>query len=80
MRINHFRTKVATVTIEGKYYSLLEVNGNLAITKPDGSLVRVKKGSLKFRTEKGLNLRQSVKDIVKKTKSTGTECLIISSD
>lgn len=80
MRINHFRTKVATVTVEGKHYSLLEVNGNLAITMPDGSLVRFKKGSLKARTAKGLNLRQAVKDIIQKTKSTGTECLIISSD
>lgn len=80
MRINQTRTTVATVEIEGRFYALLEVKGNLSICRPDGKPVRFKKGGLKFRAQKGLSLRQCVKDILVKTKSTGTECLIISSD
>lgn len=83
MKINHFREKVATLEIDGIRYGLLEVGGNLAITKPDGSTVKFKRGSLKLRLERGLNLRKAVKDILVvtvKTKAVGTECLIITGD
>ena len=80
MNINHFREKVATIQTGGVYYSLLEVPGGIAITRPDGSQVRVIKGGIKARREKGLNLRQAVKDLLSKGKSTGTECLILSSE
>ena len=57
---------------------LYEIGGHLTIRSTnEDELLRYRKGSVSFRTKKRMKVKNAIKDIIKKSKGTSTEILLI---
>lgn len=57
---------------------LYEIGGHLTIrSMNENKLLRYKKGSISFRINKGMKLKQAIKDLISKAKNASTEIILI---
>jgi len=73
------RGKLPVFKVGSKQLVVMELDKHLVLMDAQelGGLIRFKKGSLTFRTKKGMKPRAAIKDLLKKATASTTEAIII---
>lgn len=78
MKITDMSASKKIVAVGNTSLFLYEIGGHLTIQSTDEhELLRFKKGSLSFRTSKGMKLKHAIKDLISKGKGSTTEIILI---
>lgn len=78
MKIIPLSMTKAKVQVGSTELFLYEIGGHLTIQSTDEhELLRFKKGSISFRTGKGMKLKHAIKDLISKAKGASTEIILI---
>lgn len=78
IQLNPNEKTILEVKGTGRSLFLLNLDGNMVIMPGDLlEELKIKKGSVSLRVDKGMKMRNAIKDLIVKAKPQKTECLII---